>query len=227
MIISHKHKFVFIHIPKNGGCSVSDALLQSHKKNDDDHWNSIPTSVALRFCADGIYMNSTDLKQHDPIIKVQEYFSKNDWNFNEYFKFCFSRNPWDRLISYFHYGKKVYNKNIKEGIHPPGSAPYKWMSKFNCEFKQYGETAMFARPQRWSIDGSNSEPIIDFFGKIENLQEDFNTICDKIGIPRQELPHVNKTKHKHYTEYYNDKIWTRVVERYAKDIEYFGYKFGD
>jgi hypothetical protein len=172
-------------------------------------------------------MNSTDLKQHDPIIKVQEYFSKNDWNFNEYFKFCFSRNPWDRLISYFHYGKKVYNKNTKEGIHPPGSAPYKWMSKFNCEFKQYGETAILARTQRWSIDGSNSEPIIDFFGKIENLQEDFNTICDKIGIPHQELPHVNKTKHKHYTEYYNDKIRTRVAERYAKDIEYFGYKFGD
>ena len=62
--------------------------------------------------------------------------------------------------------------------------------------------------------------------RFENLSEDWDKLCEKHGWDL-ELPHTNKSPGKHYTEYYDDKTRDMVARRYAKDIEYFNYKFGD
>jgi len=150
----------------------------------------------------------------------------NRWQ--DYFKFTIVRNPWDRLVSCWK-NKIVTQKPSKRQFR----SSLRWelnyqKATFNEFISKITEKNNITRDIHWTLC-HNLFPVndIDFIGRFENLQEDFNTVCDKIGIPQQELPHANKTKHKHYTEYYNDETKQIVAEKYAKDIELFGYEFGE
>ena len=65
----------------------------------------------------------------------------------------------------------------------------------------------------------------DYIGRFENLQEDLDNICNQINIPKQQLPHTNKTNHKPYREYYNDHTIKMVQEIYKGDLQKFNYDF--
>ena len=136
--------------------------------------------------------------------------SVGDMTWAKYFKFSFSRNPYDKLVSQYHFNRHKFglkNSTFKEYV------------------KTWNEGKKISTHPQLHLDYIDEK--LDFIGRFENFQQDFNTICDKIGIPHQQLPHKNKSKHKHYTEYYDDETKEIVAEKYAKDIEYFGYKFGD
>lgn len=126
-----------------------------------------------------------------------------------YFKFCFIRNPYDYALSWIKY------EHQKKRINLPENASFK-------DLLNNAPPRIWKNQIEWLLSHDVS---MNFVGKFENLQEDFNIVCDKIGIPQQQLPHANKTKHKHYTEYYDNETREIVAEKYAKDIEYFGYKF--
>tara|TARA_Y100001933_G_C19002317_1_gene565108 strand:+ start:1014 stop:1625 length:612 start_codon:yes stop_codon:yes gene_type:complete len=148
------------------------------------------------------------------------YSKKYQSIWDTYFKFSIVRNPWDRLVSTYY--NKVLGMNKKYKI--------KFYKKFRHRSFKYFITYLS------NINLSKEEHIkyqykfipnnVNFIGKFENLQNDFNTICDNIGIPHCELPHWNRTQHEHYTEYYDDETRKIVAEKYAKDIEYFNYEFG-
>jgi len=144
---------------------------------------------------------------------------------DNYFKFTFVRNPWDKMVSqYFYIQKKQegrYKLTFREFI----------LAFKSCSESEYinkkGVAIKFNPIQLpWILD-DDGNCLVDFIGRFENFQDDFNIVCDKIGITRQQLPHKNKSEHKHYTEYYDDETKQIVAEKYAKDIEYFGYKFGE
>ena len=135
--------------------------------------------------------------------------------YDESFVFTTARNPYSRAVSMHKHWSwnsaktfKDFCNSIKKEEYPTKCA--RWHSSTITEH---------------IIDNDHLK--VDFVIKLENLQEDFNIVCDKIGIPQQKPPHKNKTKHKHYTEYYNDETREIVAEKYAKDIEVFGYGFGE
>ena len=202
MRISHKHKFAFIATPKTASSTIRNCLNEyTDIKGVENH-------------ASPYYWHTTafDLKKH---------FNEKKWNWDEYFTFSFVRNPWDLMVSKYEYRNLKSRDNTKFGRESEGLL--KQIKNFE-DFVRKDHSGFLGH--HWCFD-ANGKQIVDFIGKFENLQEDFDIVCDKIGIPQQQLPHKNKTNHKHYTEYYDDETRQIVAEKYAKDIEMFDYEFGE
>ena len=208
-MISDKHKYIFLHVTKCGGTSIEQALLQNETELDDAHFKDI-------FWADNL---NVKIKEQFLIGKTQDdtfapqhytparYRKQHSYEFNNYYKFTFVRNPWDKAVSEWRY---FYNNLPEYQISCPTfkdslNKPYPW--------------------REHNIYQLVYTPHCNYVGRFETLQQDFDIICGEIGIPRQKLPHANKTTHKHYTEYYDEETKQIVAERYARDIELFGYEF--
>jgi len=137
-------------------------------------------------------------------------YGQDTWD--NYFTFSFVRNPWDRVISWIRYRDK--RRNLYGG-----------------ELTAQIIKRELSRPQMYKktyamLLGFDNKVHMDFVGRFEANRQDFDVICDMIGIPRQKVPHENKTAHRHYTEYYDDETREIVAHRFRRDIEYFGYEFG-
>ena len=71
---------------------------------------------------------------------------------------------------------------------------------------------------------------VNFIGRFENRENDLKYISTQIGVNISTKHHTRKIQSldkskKHYTEYYDEETKQIVAEKYAKDIEYFGYEF--
>jgi hypothetical protein len=80
---------------------------------------------------------------------------------------------------------------------------------------------------RASVFDDDGRCLVDFIGRIERLQYDFDTACDLAGIPRRTLPRTNDSGGIPLSDVY-DFASRRLVERiFRDDIERFGYTFDD
>lgn len=134
--------------------------------------------------------------------------------FDNYFKFTIVRNPWDMMVSRMHYINDDKKKLTKSRI-----------------TKEYIKNTM-----RNFIFDVNGDLCCDFYVRYENLQNDFNYVCKKIGIQSEILPkmrfaHRPKDKKgkplRHYSYYYDKEMRNLVYKLFDKEIEYFKFTFED
>lgn len=79
--------------------------------------------------------------------------------------------------------------------------------------------------QKDFIYSENGEKLVDYIARFENINEEFKTICKRIGIQPRKLPHLNISNTTHYREYYTDETRELVWDFFQPDIELFGYEF--
>jgi hypothetical protein len=85
---------------------------------------------------------------------------------------------------------------------------------------------MILRPQLHTLTDADGRVAMDFVGKMENLDDDFTTVCEIVGIKRKEsLVVTNTTEHRPYQEYYDADTREAVAQAFAEDIKEFGYEF--
>jgi len=203
-MLSLEHKFLFVHIPKTGGNSIQQALID-YSEDRIVLANHFQDGVN-RF---GIYSPNIPSRKHSAI---NDYASMLDREiFNDIFKFSCVRNPWDRLISFYfspHNGVKTWDRDM-----------------FISLVKRVRPMIDYLRVHNTGINRAKSSIDIDYIIRYERLQDDFDAVCDKLELPRRSLPHRNKSDHNYYSEYYDDALLKMVSNLFAKDIELFRYDF--
>ena len=206
MIISAHHAFIFVAIPKTGTHSVRRALRPYMGPQDIAQ---VGLFVTKRFPIPDLAKLQHG---HLSLAQVRPYLRPED--FDRFFKFAFVRNPFDRFVSYCAF--------ITRSTGAFAQDPKRVMRQF-LEVPPVDH--ILFKPQHSFLCGPDGELLTDGLGRVESMQESFDEICSRIGIPSSTLETVNSSERRDYREYYDKPVKDGVASFYGRDLELFGYDF--
>jgi hypothetical protein len=225
MIISHKHKFIFIHGPKTAGTAIADQLQP--------------------VCGDSdivVQKRTSGLQKHDGSERIRDFVGDAVWQ--SYFKFTFERNPWDKIFSLYcmqmdpdHWLRDEggdwtrVRSDLRRRIYGHRTPSFrKWLLRknrglFHSPLPEYLGHLYF-------IEGPLA---VDFIGRFEELHQDFAKITDRLGLDirlgtsdravrRKTDPDFDPATPS-YRKHYDEELREVVRRRYQREIEHFGYEF--
>ena len=224
---STKFGYIYVHIPKCAGTSIERVLLGHEgidiSGTDSDGVDNLDSELQTE------YWVGSGL-QHAPLVKCLRWPARPDPSFN----FTFIRNPWDRMVSEYEYCRAGGLRNELE-------CPYtftQFCKKFaNNTLKEFDWEQAQLNPSVPSGEIYKNHLIcqhefiderIDFIGRFENLENDFQTVCNHLGFGELKLPVTNKTKRKRrYQDYYDYDTIELVRDYFTIDLEQFSYTYDD
>jgi len=202
MRISHEKKFVFLSKPRCASESIRKML---------DPFSSVKSS------------NMNPYKHHVSAVELKKQFTEEGWDWDKYFKFISIRNPWDMLVSVYHYGKPnkegLYFWNDPERKSGSSSASLMPFSKWiNSNNFWYWSLERF-------IEDENGDSLVDKIIKVENLKDEMSEISKFLGLNLKDVIHINTSNHKKYHNYYDKQTADRVSELFEFEIEIGNYTY--
>jgi len=206
MIISALHTFIFVAIPKTGTHAVRRALREHMGPQDLEQVGlfvnrRLPIPDLAR-----VGHGHLSLQQVQPHLKPEA--------FQSYFKFAFVRNPFDRFVSYCAFVTREdgeFARDPKRLMHEILDAP--------------PLDHILFEPQFSFVTDADGALLTDEVGRVEDMQQSYDRICERIGIPSATLERVNSTERRDYRDYYDQSLIEGVAKLYARDLELFGYEF--
>jgi hypothetical protein len=216
--INHDLKAVFIHVHKTGGTYISYMLHKYYgfknyylRRPDHDNFcfNKKKTTKYINYenRVHGVYV----YYKTSPELNKKMGMTPQKWD--SYYKFCFIRNPYDKIVSAWNHINryKIPFKNYLNLQH-------------TCNDVEYMHMFM---PQVRNIINQKGFIDINFIGKFENLEEDFQTILKNIGIKNiihDQKKEMNKREHDLYHEYYDQETLDRINSLLKEDFDKLDYE---
>ncbi len=246
MVLSHKHKFIFVKTAKTAGtsievfldkyCGENDILTpfafpESHHtpRNFRGFFNPIPEIQEDIRVGMFSFKNLRDIVKdalipkkfhhHIPARKIKNRVPKEVWE--DYLKFTVVRNPWEKVISGWFYYKKHFNEKIPLDQYL-SFCERRMSQKIRgtgiCPYNLYNYT-----------NPDTGEIMVDEVIRYENLNDELLRVLERVGIDSNDGLNVyakKSSRKKKYTEFYDDKLRVRVGRLFREEIELHNYSFG-
>jgi hypothetical protein len=202
-MICHDRNLVFVHLRRTAGNSIEAALggivLFDRWFRRTETWDNQLHR--------GRSWYKRDRRGHRIHSTAAEIRAFHPDAFERCFRFTIVRNPWEQMAS-------LYDR-----LHPQdrGHEGFRaWLRGFDLAPGTVPAASLYDAAGRC---------LVDFIGRFERLQTDFDEACDRAGIPRCRLPHTNSARGPRAATLYDDETRSIVARLYAADIARFGYEF--
>jgi len=207
VIISHRHRYLFVELPRTG-------------------------STAIRRELRDLYDGEPILHKH---ATYEEFLKRASDDERRYFVFSGIRNPLDDAVSRYFKLKTDHNRRMSDPSRRPKRYPilnrildrnaFGFVQKTDADFASYFMRYYVLPYDRWA---SLSHKRFDYVIRFEHLADDFDQVLRRIGIePKRRLPAVNTTaqRARDYASYYPPHTWARARRVFGPYMERWGYAF--
>ena len=215
MILSRGRRYIFVHAPKTGGTSLALAL-EARAMADDVMLGDTPKAVKRRHRVKDVEASGR-LWKHSMLTDLYGLVGQEE--IEAFFVFTLVRNPWDRMVSYYHWLRD------QRFDHP---AVTHARSQDFAGFLRQPEVTDSLRAQpfgRYVVDAGGVDRA-NLYIRLEHLAEDLAPLEAHLGFRLGDIPRVNlSNRDRDWRRYYGDSEAEIVRELCETDIKRFGYVF--
>ncbi|GLS40099.1 hypothetical protein GCM10010869_56960 [Mesorhizobium tianshanense] len=211
MLLSLEKNFLFIHIPKTAGSSVTRALGPWCVKPQRTQWRRLLSHLPVPEKPQNAF-----LRQHDKASWAKRKLPAEIYD--SAYKFAVVRNPFELAVSSYYFRKEHLSGRRRNRAR---------VLDFKTFLRYLERKNRFVRVDQTSwISDRHGNLIIDEVLRFETLAEQFNALVERLGLPGEvKLPRTNVNAPYDYRAVYDDEAKSIVRRLFFRDFERFGYEF--
>ena len=205
MIFAGSRGFIFFAVPKTGTHAVREAIRPHLGEGD---WEQ-----QLRFGKQLSPLPEIAAVNHGHVSYQQLCSALGVSAISELFRFAFVRHPFDRFVSVCAFLARTDPSYEQD--------PTDWMKRALLR-PQFCKRVLVA-PQHTLLSDETGKVALDFIGRYESLQADFDAVFDRLALPKATLPHRNRSEHDAYQNLLDNDLKDALWQRYEQDFVAFNY----